>query len=121
MYSTNEYLKKHESFVNVASFTFKKPSPKAQCADGWRISIQASSNHYCSPRQDRGPYYEVELGFPSEAEPDLLEYAEEPHKPTATIYSYVPVDVVDALLAKHGGITHYVLYGEASTTIVKIE
>ncbi len=33
----------------------------------------------------------------------ILEYAEMPSDPTHTIYGQVPVDVVDALIEKHGG------------------
>jgi len=49
-------------------------------------------------------YEEVEVGFPSEREELIMQYAEEPDVPTQTVYGYVPVQVVTNVLAKHGGI-----------------
>ena len=74
------------------------------CADGFSMSVQANSTSYCSPRHDHAnPYTSVEVGFPSREEPLLLEWAEEPDKPTATVYAWVPVQVVTNVIAKHGG------------------
>lgn len=77
---------------------------KATCADGFSLSIQASSFHYCTPKIDAGPWTAVEIGFPSEADPDLAEYAEDISRPTETVYGWVPAKVVLALLEKHGGL-----------------
>lgn len=76
------------------------------CADGYNISVQASEFHYCSPRtyMRDGTYSAWELGFPT-AHDDLLDsYAEEPSSPLQTVYGWVPTEVVDALIAKHGGL-----------------
>ena len=74
------------------------------CADGFSMSVQANSTSYCSPRRDyANPYTSVEVGFPNKEEPLLLEWAEEPDKPTATVYAWVPVRVVTNVIAKHGG------------------
>ena len=74
------------------------------CAAGFSMSVQANSTSYCSPRHDHAnPYTSVEVGFPSREEPLLLEWAEEPNKPTATVYAWVPVQVVTKVIAKHGG------------------
>jgi len=78
--------------------------PKIICADGFTVSVQASLTHYCSPRDNYGPYSEVELGFPSQEEPDIMDWAEDPDAPTGTVYGYVPVTVVAAVIDKHGGI-----------------
>lgn len=77
--------------------------PKVVCADGFSVSIQASRDHYCDPRSDLGPWVEFELGYPSEPDELINEYAEDPSRPTDTVYGYVPVSVVEALIAKHGG------------------
>jgi len=74
------------------------------CADGFRLSIQANASAYCTPRENLGTYTEVECGFPSEPEPFLMDYADDPDYPCGTIYSYVPVSVVSLVIAKHGGI-----------------
>ena len=84
---------------------YQKLNKVVTCADGFRISIQASETHYCTPRIDGAERYtEVEVGFPSEAEACLMPYAEMPEDPTETVYGWVPVSIVSLVLAKHGGI-----------------
>ena len=78
--------------------------PAATMKDDFIISIQASETHYCSPRNNNGPYLSVELGYPSGADDLIMEFAEDARCPTRTVYGYVPVEVVDALIEKHGGI-----------------
>ena len=80
--------------------------PAVRCADGFSVSVQASENNYCSPRENLpdGSYEEVELGYPSEADELIMEYAENPDgSPTDSVYGYVPVSVVEELIWKHGG------------------
>lgn len=78
---------------------------RAECEDGFTISIQASEFHYCTPRTNlsTGNYDTVELGFPSEADELITEYAENPDNLTRTVYGYVPIEIVDELIKKHGG------------------
>ncbi len=74
------------------------------CADGFKMSVQASEYNYCSPRETGAPrYFSVEVGFPSEREALLMEWAEEPERPTETVYGYVPSERVALVIAKHGG------------------
>lgn len=72
--------------------------------DGYSVSGQASEFHYCSPRlnglQD---YKSVELGFPSMEDELINEYAESMDY-TETVYGYVPIEIVEKLIEKHGGI-----------------
>lgn len=93
------------------------------CADGFSLSVIAGRGNYCTPRPSilpgalyagledvpsdyPGPYTEVEVGFPS-ARPEPWaawgKYAESPEDPTQTVYAYVPVDTVHALIESHGG------------------
>ncbi len=74
------------------------------CTDGFSMSVQANEGSYCTPRDDIGPWSACEIGFPSEPEQAIVSYAEDADKPTETVYGWVPVDVVDAVIAKHGGI-----------------
>lgn len=104
------------------------------CLDGFSVSIQASCNHYCAPRHnfnaieqasktyfyppsdyrtvegktfisvDYSIYSEFELGFPNEAEDLLMPYVEDESDPTGTVYGYVPRQVIEAVIEKHGGI-----------------
>ena len=79
--------------------------PRLFCNDGFSISVQASSFHYCKPRLDGIQDYEsVELGFPSMEDELINEYAEDDWNYTETVYGYVPIDVVEKLIEKHGGI-----------------
>jgi hypothetical protein len=79
-------------------------SKRIVCEDGFTVSVQASALHYCEPRNDEGPYSAVELGFPSEEEPLIVEFADEEDNLTETVYGWVPSHVVKKLMAKHGGI-----------------
>ena len=49
-------------------------------------------------------YDEFEIGFPSEEEHLLMPFCENEEQPTQTVYGFVPVKVVDRVLARHGGI-----------------
>ena len=77
--------------------------PPIVCRDGFRMSVQASSNHYCSPREDEGPWTHVEVGYPNRVEPLLWEWAEVKGDWTDTVYPRVPVEVVAAVVELHGG------------------
>lgn len=75
-----------------------------RCAAGLELSVQASKTHYCSPQNSFGPWTAVEVGFPNQPIEELLEYAENPDDPTDTVYGWVPVEVVEAVINKHGGL-----------------
>ena len=80
--------------------------PQVTCADGFRVSVQASEYHYCTPRETTSRYSSVEVGFPSERpEPwdKWSEYAEAVESPTDTVYGCVPAALVRDLIASHGG------------------
>ena len=81
----------------------KELNKLVQCADGFHMSVQARATSYCSPRNNTGPYTQAEVGFPSAPEPLLLPFAEDPEKPTQTVYGYVPRNVIATVIAKHGG------------------
>lgn len=78
--------------------------PRLYCNDGYSISVQASEFHYCSPRLNGlQEYKNVELGYPSAEDELINEYAEGMDY-TDTVYGYVPIEVVEKLIEKHGGI-----------------
>ena len=79
-------------------------SKRIKCKDGYSLSVQAHHGSYCQPRNNVGPWYQVEVGFPSDR-PDnaVMRYAEEPEHPTETVYGYVPIELVEALIDSHGG------------------
>ena len=86
--------------------------PKIICVDGFEMSVQVGFSLYSTPKKVAKRYSAVEIGFPSEHEPLIEEYAETFYKDdgedvtdyTDTVYPYVPVRIVDKVLKKHGGI-----------------
>ena len=82
--------------------------PHVLCADGYKVSIQAGNGLYSCPRANVVEYTAVELGFPNMADDLIMKYAEDPDEPTGTVYGYVPVEVVQQLMDKHGGIVELV-------------
>jgi hypothetical protein len=80
-------------------------APRIQCADGFSLSVQVHEGAYCSPRDGYGPVWDTaEIGFPSDRPNDeVMTYAEEPEMPTQTVYGYVPLSVIEALIEEHGG------------------
>ena len=76
---------------------------RIECVDGFSISVQATHGSYCSPRTNLGPWSQVECGFPSDVPTEIMGYAEEPEDPTGTVYGYVPIELVEELIAAHGG------------------
>jgi hypothetical protein len=107
-----------EEFL-VQTFNCSPPSflvrPRAVCADGFSVSIQAGSFAYCTPRETATHYEAVELGYPNAPDPDLFEYMENNSEdrddsftdPTDTVYPYVPLEVIEKVVAKHGGIVSW--------------
>lgn len=91
---------------------YKKPEnapficPRAVCADGFSISIQASRFHYCIPKiAGASEYDSMELGYPSERDILLDPYMELLGSSTwQGVYPYVPYEIVEKLVEKHGGI-----------------
>ena len=86
--------------------------PHIVCADGFTMSVQVGYSLYSTPRKVAKRYSAVEIGFPSDHEPLIEEYAETFYKDdgedvtdyTDTVYPYVPVKIVNKVLKKHGGI-----------------
>ena len=72
-------------------------TPIVKCTDGFEMSVQQSDIHYSS-------YDSVEVGFPSSKESLLMPFAQQPKTPTKTVYGWVPVEVIDKVILKHGGI-----------------
>ena len=110
---------------------YQKVRPRIVCNDGYSVSVQVSEYTYCEPRYTQWqnedgwevingkyylsseaprnfetdhftPYESVELGYPSEADELIYEYAE-CNDYTNTVYGYVPVKIAEQLIEKHGG------------------
>lgn len=95
-----EKAAKNSDNIFAAMMAMRRIRPEAVCADGFKMSIQASDGHYCRKNND-GSYASVEIGFPSAFEILLDDYSDDYNN---EVYGYVPLDVVDAVIAKRGGI-----------------
>ena len=86
--------------------------PQIVCVDGFEMSVQVGFSLYSTPKKVAKRYSAVEIGFPSDHESLIEEYAETFYKDdgedvtdyTDTVYPYVPVKIVNKVLKKHGGI-----------------
>ena len=97
-----ELLGDHGQPIGICTVT---QMPRLILDDGASLSVQAGGHLYCSPRDDKGPYTKVEVGFPSETPPEAWkEFAEEWDRPTNTVYGYVPLNMVMLYIGAHGGI-----------------
>ena len=69
------------------------------------MSVQAGSMLYSTPRFNLrdGEYTACEIGFPNREEEMIEQYAEDSEDLTETVYAYVPVEVIDEVIKKHGG------------------
>ena len=76
------------------------------CPDGFRVSAQASKSHYCHPRDNYGPYMDVELGFPRGLDKrdreELKSYWENIGRPMEeSVFGWVPVTVLRDIIVRH--------------------
>ena len=83
--------------------------PPIVCVDGFTMSVQVGYSLYSTPKKIAKRYSAVEIGFPSDHEPLIEEFAETFHQEDVTdytdiVYPYVPVKIVNKVLKKHGGI-----------------
>lgn len=95
----NEYLNSQRN-VDEPFHLFKR----IECQDGFSLSVQAMDAAYCQPRDNIGPWYTVEVGFPSAKPEFIMDFCENPDKPMETVYGYVPVELVEKLIDFHGGV-----------------
>ena len=115
MMKINEFIKNNLK-VNVLSedplmkhMMTSSRLPHIICADGFSMSVQVGYSLYSTPKKIAKRYSAVEIGFPSEHEPLIEEFAETFHQEDVTdytdiVYPYVPVKIVNQVLKKHGGI-----------------
>lgn len=87
----------HNQFTSV--FVVR---PRIECNDGFSMSVQGGEFTYSNPREYGLRFESMEVGFPSEYEELIREYASDEDF-TETIYPYVPTDVILEVIKKHGG------------------
>ena len=101
LYENNDPLMKH--------MMTSSRLPHIVCVDGFEMSVQVGAHLYSEPKKVAKRYSAVEVGYPSDHEPLIEEYAETFHQEHETdytdlVYPYVPVKIVNKVLKKHGGI-----------------
>ena len=117
MMKINEFIKNNLKVTTFSEDPLMKHMatssrlPHIVCGDGFTMSVQVGYSLYSTPKKIAKRYSAVEIGYPSDHEPLIEEYAEfapfdEDEAPdyTDTVYPYVPVAIVDKVLKKHGGI-----------------
>ena len=87
--------------VSINKFAMR---PVVVCNDGFSMSVQGGYGNYSHPKDSsEGIYKSMEIGFPSNDESLIYQYAECKNY-TETVYAYVPINVIEAVILKHGGI-----------------
>lgn len=100
-----------------AALYFKTQSPRIVCMDGTSLSVQTGKFLHCLPRNDTGPWHEVEVGYPSRYfkelqahddggmdAPDLVLQPGSDTYQFDTTYSNVPIEIVESIIEQCGGI-----------------
>ena len=87
----------------------KPLAEKIQCTNGVKLSVQASSFHYSTPREDHGPYSDVEVGFiekyriPYGSPESWIPYGED-GTVVSDVFAYIPISLVVDFINENGGI-----------------
>jgi len=71
-------------------------NPLIICNDDFSISVQGGLYHYSTPKEKTDVYTELEIGFPSEKDPIMLD--------SDDVRGYVPINEINECLTRHGGI-----------------
>ena len=115
----NEFIQKNlkvtypaEEYSSMKDVLTRSRLPHIVCEDGFSMSVQVGYSLYSTPKKVAKRYTAVEIGYPSEHEPLIEEFAESFYKEdgedvtdyTDTVYPYVPVKLVNKVLKRHGGI-----------------
>lgn len=89
------------SWGEPAFLSMQIPRRAIRCADGFRISVQASEHNYCTPRTLDGPWDTVECMVKN----GRLKYHKEWREYESDgVYGYVPAELVNREIAAHGGV-----------------
>ena len=79
--------------------------PKIVCTDGFKMSVQGHEMTYSIPKKVTTEFQAMEIGFPSQQEDLIMEFIDRPgHEPTQSVYGFIPIDLIEQIIEKHGGI-----------------
>lgn len=103
----NEYIRLARAKQRVLGKHPALPIDAVKCRDGFTVSVEVGAYNYCTPQVDNAPDYdEVECGFPSRPVPEWAGYGEGDGA-SSDVFGYVPVNLVDRVIAQHGGIVNF--------------
>lgn len=98
-----EFLSETETYIGQYHQDVR---PRVICKDGFSMSVQGSSAHYCLPREDGSVFTHLEIGYPSDMVEEFMPYAENEQIPMSTVYGGVPFEIIESVIEKHGGIAN---------------
>ena len=78
-------------------YEYKEVAVPVKCADGTTMSVQASEHHYSEPRENQGPYTQVEVWYCGEVA--AWAYYGDGEDP----YAYLPIELVVEEIDRRGG------------------
>jgi hypothetical protein len=87
----------------IYGLEWAEPREALICNDGFTMSVQGGVGIYSEPGEFGVNFTHMEIGFPSEYEELIVDYAES-NDYTKTVYPYVPVLLICDVIKKHGGI-----------------
>lgn len=103
--------------ISISDRVYLSVRPPMVCHDGFEMSVQASPHHYCNFHTLRydaqefvigeADYQTVEVFNLSEAEPLLGAFVNEWGDGIESPIGYVPLETIDRIVAKHGGLVGY--------------
>lgn len=102
----NAWLDQTRKIEKIRDYEYQRVRPRFVCKDGTMLSVQASVSHYCSPRDNAGPYTTIEVWCVTAPVPESWnEYGgDEP-------YGYIPIGMVEEFIKAHGGVHDEFPYG----------
>jgi hypothetical protein len=91
--------------INLEKLQFAEPINKLLvCADGFQLSVQGGQSAYSKPREKRLNIYAYDSMEIITSELLPSEFKDYQDGEGSQIYGYVPVEMIESLLASHGGV-----------------
>ena len=85
---------------SIGGCSYKDVLPAIKCVDGTTLSVQASEMHYSTPRENTGPYTNVEV-WCIRATTDIAPHFDYDESDPS---GYVPIEAVVQFIDAHGGL-----------------
>jgi hypothetical protein len=93
--SREEYITDNDEHIYKSLYDYVNRD-RIVCIDGFSFSVQGNTGMYSEPREYTDEYLTMEIGFPSEPQPELIG--------DDNITGYVEVEIIQKIIDRHGGI-----------------